>query len=86
MKKESDGTPKYLFLGAIETLFGALMILGIWTWLSAIVFIAIMLGAIFLKLFVWPDQPYAGSVEYDVLILLSSLVILALGPGLGALA
>lgn len=85
MKKESEGTPKWLFLGAIEAAFGFLMIIGLWTWLASIIFIAIMLGAIYTKLFVWPDQKYAGSIEYDVLISLASLVILALGPGMLAI-
>lgn len=81
INKESDGSPKYKILGAIEVLGGILLITGFLYWIGAIIAIVIMLGAIFLKTFVWKGQGYVSNTEYDVLILLASLVVLALGAG-----
>ena len=79
--KESDGSPKYKLLGTIEVLGAILLITGFLYWLGALIVIVIMLGALFLKAFVWKGQSYVSNAEYDVLILLASLAVLALGAG-----
>lgn len=81
VNKESDGSPKYKFLGMVEILGGALLVTGFLYWFGALIAIVIMLGALFLKAFVWEGQSYVSNAEYDVLILLASLVVLALGAG-----
>ena len=86
VKKESDGTPKYIFLGAMEVIGALLMITGFLYQIAALIFIIIMLGAIYLKFFVWEGQTYVSNTEYDVLILLSSLTIGIFGPGALALS
>lgn len=81
VNKESDGSPKYKLLGVIEVFGGVLLITGFLYWLGALIAIVVMLGALFLKAFVWDSQSYVSNAEYDLLILLASLVVLALGAG-----
>jgi uncharacterized membrane protein YphA (DoxX/SURF4 family) len=80
-KKEAGGSSKYIFLGVLEVIFGLMMIVGLLVEFAALFYIVIMLGALYMKLFVWPDQKYVGNMEYDVLIMLAALVIFVLGPG-----
>lgn len=81
VKKEADGSLKYIFLGYIEALTGVLMIAGFLTDIVALAFIIIMFGALYLKAFVWRKQTYVSNMEYDILILLTAFVVLVLGPG-----
>lgn len=79
--KEGPRTRPYDILGIVEISSAILLFLGFLYFVSASIFIIIMLGAIFLKFFVWENQSYAGNIEYDVLLLMASFVIFILGPG-----
>ena len=84
-RKEALGTPPYIFLGVVEALAGFAVIIGFRYQFAVLVFIVAMFGAIFTKLFFWKNQSYVSNIEYDVLILAASLIILVFGPGIFAL-
>lgn len=71
-------------LSIIEPIAGILMILGLFTHLSALAMGIIMLGALRYKIAVW-KMPFMAQNntgwEFDLLILASALVIFVAGPG-----
>ena len=79
-KKDATKSP-YFFLGIFDMAFGLLMFLGMWTDYAGIGIMIIMIGAIYFKTFVWKGQKFMDNIEFDMIILISSLVITILGPG-----
>lgn len=70
--------------GVVETLGGALLILGIWTQLVNVVFAIIMLGAIGLKNSMMKTGFMAQQTtgwEFDFVLLAANLLLLVTGPG-----
>jgi putative oxidoreductase len=70
--------------GIVEVGGGVLMILGVLTQLVAIAFIAIMVGAIVLKITQWKTGFMAQQTtgwEFDVVLLAGNLLLFFTGPG-----
>ena len=74
----------FRFLGLLEVIGAFLVILGFLTHLSSIVFVIIMLGAMYHKIVKW-KTPFMGEKgtgwELDLIILAAALVLIAIGPG-----
>ncbi|HUG39554.1 MAG TPA: DoxX family protein [Longimicrobiales bacterium] len=73
-----------LVLGIVEVVGAASVALGIYAQLGAILLIAVMLGAIQKKVFVWKTGFWGEDGQgwyYDLLYLVCNLVILATGGG-----
>ena len=72
-------------LGAVELAGAALLILGVWTQVAAGLLIAVMLGAIAKKAFVWKSGFWGKESSqgwyYDALYLVCNLVLLTTGGG-----
>jgi putative oxidoreductase len=70
--------------GLVETVGGALLILGVLTQLVAIAFMVIMIGAIYLKISQWKtgfmSQQTTGW-EFDLVLLAAALLLFFTGPG-----
>lgn len=71
-------------LGLVEMAAALGVVLGVWTQVAALGLMAVMLGAIQKKLFVWHtgfwgDKTYGW--HYDLLFLVANLVILTTGGG-----
>ncbi len=71
-------------LGFVEVAAGALLVVGLLTQLSALVVGVIMLGALYFKKFKWGKGSFK-DLEFDLLLLLSALLILTNGAGMWAL-
>ena len=71
-------------LGFIEMAAGALLVVGLLTQLSALVIVLIMLGAVYFKKFKWSKGSFK-DLEFDLLLLLSAILILTNGVGMWAL-
>lgn len=79
------GWPKgaVMTLGAVEMLAGVCVILGFMLQWAALAMVLIMIGAIYHKIFKWKTPFWSMSStgwEFDLLILISALLILAHGP------
>ena len=72
-------------LGAVELVGAALLVAGLWTQVAAVALIAVMLGAIAKKAFVWKTGLWGKESSqgwyYEVLYLLCLLVISATDGG-----
>lgn len=72
------------FLGAVEILAPALLIVGLWDQAAAAALVVVMLGAIHRKIFVW-EMSFWGEDSngwyHDLLYLVCNLVIIATGGG-----
>ncbi len=68
------------FIALVETIGGAMLILGVWTLVPALLFVVIMLVAIF-KVKWGGSFTGQGGYELDFVLLLSSLAIASLGSG-----
>jgi putative oxidoreductase len=81
------GTGMIVFLtalGAVETLGGIAMILGIWVQIAAIVLALVMVGAIGAKNTMMKTgftAQQATGWEFDLTLLAANLVLLTTGPG-----
>jgi len=64
-------------LGIFELIAGIAILLGLYTQIAILVPIVVMLGALYYKFFKWKKS----DVEFDLLILVSAIVILVLGAG-----
>ena len=71
----------FIPLGFFELISGILVGLGLFTEIAALLFVLIMLGAIYFKIFVWRNKTYPNNLEFEVIILITSLAVLILGPG-----
>ena len=71
-------------LGFIEMAAGALLVVGLLTQLSALVITVIMLGAVYFKKFKRGKGSFK-DLEFDLLLLVSSILILTNGAGMWAL-
>lgn len=72
------------FLGAVEILAPALLIVGLWDQAAAAALVFVMLGAIHRKIFVWKMTFWGEESNgwyYDLLYLVCNLVIIATGGG-----
>jgi putative oxidoreductase len=83
---ESMGIPKNMafFLGVVEMIAAISIAIGIYTQLGAGLIIATMLGAIYMKLYVWKTGFYAKDGfgwHYDLLILLGTFIIFTTAGG-----
>jgi len=74
---------KYAYLGYVEFIFGFLMLVGYYHQIAALVFMIIMAGALYNRVFVWRSE-YMNVMEFDVLIFVSSFALFFLGPGMFA--
>jgi putative oxidoreductase len=69
------------WLGLMETLAAALLILGVWTQLGAIIIMVVMLGAIYFKTQKWGKSFTGdGGWELDFIILAAALTVLLTAP------
>jgi uncharacterized membrane protein YphA (DoxX/SURF4 family) len=76
------GWPAWLaFLLGIAEYIAAILMLGIFPRIGAIIIAVIMLGAIYHKLFIW-KSPYKGGWEIDLLLLMLALLVLVGNYGL----
>lgn len=74
-------------LSIIEPLAGLAVLLGMFTFPSAIALAVVMLGALYYKIFTWKKKfAEAGGWEIDLLLLAALLLIAALGPGVFSLS
>lgn len=85
-RAESIGmSPAFTFgLGVVEVLGAALLVLGIYPQLAAILLIGVMLGAIQKKVFVWKTGFWGDDGQgwyYELLYLVCNVVILTTGGG-----
>ncbi|MBW3661364.1 MAG: DoxX family protein [Gemmatimonadetes bacterium] len=72
------------FLGAVEVLGAALLVVGLWDQIAAAALIVVMLGAIHRKMFVWNTGFWGDDSNgwyYDLLYLVCNLVIVATAGG-----
>ncbi len=83
----SDQMPKSMimtmrFLSVVEPLAAALLTVGFLTQISAAVLAAIMLGAIYLKIFKWGAK-FTGNNgwEFDLILFSANLVLIVMGAG-----
>ena len=72
-------------LGAVELVGAALLVVGLWIQIAAGLLVAVMLGAIGKKAFVWKigfwGKESSQGWYYDALYLICNLVFLATGGG-----
>ena len=77
--------PATVVLGAVELVGAALLVVGLWTQVAALALIAVMLGAIAKKAFVWKTGFWGKESSqgwyYEVLYLFCLLVILVTDGG-----
>ncbi|MEK7646400.1 MAG: DoxX family protein [Patescibacteria group bacterium] len=66
----------------IETIGGAMLILGVWTMVPALLLVAVMIGAIITTKI---GKPFMGGYELDFVLLMSLLAAATLGSGKYAL-
>lgn len=84
MMAQTFGNTFPLILGLFEFIAGVLTLIGLYTQFAAVVFIVIMLGALYYKIAKWKISFFAQNTtgwEFDLLILASSLALLFLGAG-----
>lgn len=69
-------------LGLVEIVGSVSIVLGIFTELGALLLVLVMLGALYLKLFVW-KTPFSGQNgwELDLILLASALAVMATDGG-----
>jgi len=68
---------------------GLLVLVGLWIQIAALMLIAVMLGAIYFKVFVWKTGIYGDKNNgwyYDALLLASAGILLTIGGGSISLA
>ena len=73
-----------MILGFFEFVSGLLVLFGLYTQFATIVFIVVMLGALYYKIEKWKIPFFAKNTtgwEFDLLILASSIALLFLGAG-----
>lgn len=71
-------------LGFFEFVAGLLVLFGLYTQFAVIVFIVVMLGALYFKIEKWKIPFFAQQTtgwEFDLLILATSIALLFLGAG-----
>lgn len=71
-------------LGLIELIGGVMILVGLFTQLTAMVLSGVMLGAIYFKMFVWNTGMYGEHNDgwyYDALLLAGTGVLFAIGGG-----
>jgi len=76
-------------LGVVEVVAGLLVLVGLWIQIAALMLIAVMLGAIYFKVFVWKTGIYGDKNNgwyYDALLLASAGILLTIGGGSISLA
>lgn len=83
---ESIGLPPAatFTLGAVEVTGSAMLVVGLWPQLAALALMAVMLGAIYKKMFVWKTGFWGedgGGWYYDLFYFVANLVVLATGGG-----
>ncbi len=83
------GNKKFpMILGLFEFVSGLLVLLGLYTQFAVIVFIIVMLGALYYKIEKWKISFFAQNAtgwEFDLLILAASVALLFLGAGMYSL-
>ncbi len=73
-----------MILGFFEFVSGLLVLFGLYTQFAVIVFIIVMLGALYFKIEKWKIPFFAQNTtgwEFDLLILAASIALLFLGAG-----
>lgn len=71
-------------LGLVELLAGLSVALGIFLQIGALALVAVMLGALYYKIFVWHakfSNPAGSSWELDLILLAAAFAILTAGGG-----
>ncbi len=66
----------------IETIGGAMLILGLWSLVPALLLVAVMIGA--MTTAKW-GKPFMGGYEFDFMLMMSLLAVAGLGSGKYAL-
>ncbi len=73
-----------LALGAVELVSSVALVLGVYVQVAALLLVAVMLGAMQKKMFVWKTGlwgPQSNGWYYDFLYLVCNLVFIATGGG-----
>src|SRR5690606_26057316 len=76
------GTVPTIILGLVEVLAGSLFVLGVYVAYAAAALMLIMLGAIFLKVFIWKKGFYSQDGygwQYDLSLFAGSLIVFSFG-------
>lgn len=83
---ESIGMPPAVafILGVVEVAGAAMLVIGLWPQLAALALAAVMLGALYKKVFVWKKGFWGDANDgwyYEILYLAALLVIATTGGG-----